>query len=46
VFPNKTTHEEVMKKVLSYPFVVAVVSNFVTIFINVATKRELMISLV
>jgi hypothetical protein len=46
VFPNKTTHEEVMKKALSYPFVVVVVSNFVTISINVAAKRELMTSLV
>jgi hypothetical protein len=33
--PNKTTHEEAMKKVLSDPFVVALVPNFVTMFIDI-----------
>jgi hypothetical protein len=40
LFPNKTTHEEIMKKVLSNPFMVALVPNFVMMLIDVATKKE------
>ncbi len=45
-FPNKTTREEVMTKVLSNLFVVVLVPIFFTMFIDVVVERKLTTSLV
>jgi hypothetical protein len=39
-FPNKTTHEKIMKKVLSNPFVITLIPNFVMMYNDDVVKRE------